>query len=76
VASCRASHGCLHQLLGTTCYLQHGAITDICSLIFLIMCQLFGGEPEGKTPLLRRPRRRWEFNIKMDLQEAGCGNMD
>jgi hypothetical protein len=25
---------------------------------------------------LRRPRRRWEDNIKMDLQEVGCGCMD
>jgi hypothetical protein len=23
-----------------------------------------------------RPRRRWENNIKMDLQEVGCGGMD
>ena len=31
--------------------------------------------PEGKRPL-RRPKRRWEDNIKMDLQEvgAGCGD--
>jgi hypothetical protein len=29
------------------------------------------GKPEGKRQL-GRPRRRWEFNIKMDLQEAGC----
>jgi hypothetical protein len=29
------------------------------------------GEPEGIT--LGRPRRRWEDNIKMDLQEVGCG---
>ena len=28
------------------------------------------GKPEGKRPL-RRPRRRWEDNIKMDLQEVG-----
>jgi hypothetical protein len=27
---------------------------------------------EGKR-LLGRPRRRWENNIKMDLQEVGCG---
>jgi len=27
------------------------------------------GKPEGKRPL-RRPRRRWEDNIRMDLQEA------
>jgi hypothetical protein len=30
---------------------------------------------EGKGPL-GRPRRRWEDNIKMDLQEMGCGDMD
>jgi hypothetical protein len=28
------------------------------------------GRPEGKRPL-RRPRRRWEDNIKMDLKEIG-----
>jgi hypothetical protein len=28
------------------------------------------GKPEGKS-LLRRPRRRWEDNIKMDLREIG-----
>jgi hypothetical protein len=28
------------------------------------------GKPEGKRPL-RRPRRRWEDNIRMDLQEVG-----
>jgi hypothetical protein len=33
------------------------------------------GKPEGKRPL-RRPRRRWEDNIKMDLQKVGCGGMD
>jgi len=33
------------------------------------------GKPEGKRPL-GRPRRRWEDNIKMDLQEVGCGSMD
>jgi len=33
------------------------------------------GKPEGTRPL-RRPRRRWEENIKMDLQEVGCGGMD
>ena len=30
------------------------------------------GRPEGKRPL-GRPRRRWEDNIKMDLQEVGRG---
>ena len=33
------------------------------------------GKPEGKRPL-GRPRRRWEDNIEMDLQEVGCGGMD
>jgi hypothetical protein len=33
------------------------------------------GKPEGKRPL-GRPRRRWEDNIKMDLQEVECGGMD
>ena len=33
------------------------------------------GKPEGKRPL-GRPRLRWEDNIKMDLQEMGCGCMD
>ena len=30
------------------------------------------GKPEGKRPL-GRLRRRWEDNVKMDLQEVGCG---
>jgi hypothetical protein len=34
-------------------------------------------KPKGKRPLGRpTPRRRWEDNIKMDLQEVGCGGMD
>ena len=33
------------------------------------------GKPEGKRPH-GRPRRRWEDNIKMDLQEVGCGGID
>ena len=33
------------------------------------------GKPEEKRPL-GRPRRRWNDNIKMDLQEVGCGGMD
>ena len=30
------------------------------------------GKPEGKTPV-GRPRRRWEGNIKVDVQEVECG---
>ena len=33
------------------------------------------GKPEGKRRL-GGPRRRWEDNIKMDLQAVGCGGMD
>jgi len=32
-------------------------------------------KPEGTRPL-GRPRRRWVDNIRMDLQEVGCGYMD
>ena len=37
--------------------------------------RLLVGKPEGKRPL-RRPIRRWEGNIKMDLQEVGRGRGD
>jgi len=33
------------------------------------------GKPKRKRPL-GRPRRRWVDNIKLDLQEVGCGYMD
>jgi hypothetical protein len=33
------------------------------------------GKPEGMRPL-RRPRRRWEDNIKTDLREIKLGGMD
>jgi hypothetical protein len=33
------------------------------------------GKPGGKRPL-GRPRRRWDYNIKMDLRERGWGAMD
>ena len=37
--------------------------------------QGFDGKTEGNRPL-GRCRHRWEDNIKMDLQEVGCGGMD
>ena len=36
------------------------------------VCRVVVGKPEGKRPL-GRLRRRWEENIKIDLQEVGCG---
>ena len=39
------------------------------------VCRVLVGKPEGNRPL-GRPGRRWEDNIKMDLQEVGCGGKD
>jgi hypothetical protein len=39
------------------------------------MYRVLVGKAQGKRPL-GRPRRRWEDNIKADLQEVGCGGMD
>ena len=39
------------------------------------MYRVLVGKPEGKKPL-GRPRRGWEDNIKVDLQEVGCVGMD
>jgi len=36
------------------------------------LCRVLVGKREEKRPL-GRIRRRWEDNIKMDLQEVGCG---
>jgi hypothetical protein len=36
--------------------------------------RLLVGKPEGRRPL-RRPRRRWLDNIRMDLVEVGCGDV-
>jgi hypothetical protein len=45
-------------------------MTGICSAFRVLV-----GKPEGKRPL-GRSRRRWEDNIKMDLQEVGRGGGD
>ena len=39
------------------------------------VCRVLVGKREGKRPL-GRPRRRWVDNIRMGLQEVGCGYMD
>ena len=33
------------------------------------------GKPEGRRAL-GRPKRRWVYNIRIELQEVGCGYMD
>ena len=40
-----------------------------------VLYRVLVGKPEGKRAL-GRPRRRWEDNIKMDLQEVGCGGCE
>jgi hypothetical protein len=39
------------------------------------LCRILVRKPEGKR-LLGRPRRRWEDNMKIDLQAVGCGGRD
>ena len=41
----------------------------------MMMIMIIIDKPEGKRPL-GRTRLRWEDNIKMDLQELGCGGVD
>jgi hypothetical protein len=40
-----------------------------------VVYRVLVAKPEGKRPL-GRPRLRWEDNIRMDLQEVGCGCED
>jgi len=40
-----------------------------------VVYRVLVGKPEGKSPF-GIPRRRWEVNIEMDLQEVGRGGMD
>jgi len=40
-----------------------------------VVYRVLVGKLEGRRPL-GRPRRRWVDNIRMDLQEVGCGYMD
>jgi len=40
-----------------------------------VVYRVLMGKPEGRRPL-GRPRRRWVYNIRMDLQVLGCGYMD
>jgi hypothetical protein len=38
-------------------------------------CRILRGKPEGKGPL-GRLRRRWDYNIKMNLRQIGWGGVD
>jgi hypothetical protein len=56
----------------TVQYISRSKEIPLNSTKFLLntVCQMLVGNPEGRRPL-GRPRRRWEDNIKMDLQEVG-----
>ena len=42
------------------------------TVMVLLVYRVLVGTPEGRRPL-GKPRRRWVDNIRMDLQEVGCG---
>jgi len=48
-------------------WVGHVALTGEGRVVYRVLV----GKPGGKRPL-GRPSRRWEGNIKMDLQEVGC----
>ena len=48
---------------------------ECCYSEYVFRSRAVYGKPEGRRPL-GRPRRRWVDNIRMDLQEVGCGYMD
>ena len=51
-------------------------VATFSSVFVFLFVQLPGVEkPEGKRPL-GKLRRRWQDNIKTDIQELGCGGMD
>ena len=57
--------------LRRTRWAGHVARMGECRVVYRVLVV----EPEGKRSL-GRLRCRWEDNIKMDLQEVGCGGMD
>ena len=56
-------------------YVMLPAMLPIDKRMWIMLYRVLVGKPEGKRPL-GRPRRRWVDNIRMDLQEVGCGNVD
>jgi hypothetical protein len=61
--------------ISTPAIRHHGVQTNKFTHLCLHSYRMLVGKPEGKRPL-GRPRRRWEDNIKMDLQEVGGGRED
>ena len=67
----------MHRRFLRTTYLLHGAESFLRSELVLQLSvhKILVCKPVGKRPL-GRPKRRWEDNIKMDLQEVGRGGGD
>ena len=71
--SFRKCHCCMSTLQHAHCYSRkYGPLV---AGEERVMCRVLVGKPEGRRPL-GRPRRRCVDNIRMDLQEVGCGYMD
>jgi len=68
IKSYKGGHSCF--LLPYSSPLYNYLIIHLMALIQPLL-----GKPEGRRPL-GRPRRRWADNIRMDLQDVGCGYMD
>ena len=78
--SCRHVYVCNNEMYYLFIYLSLWTYIWLCMnyIIYLFKREVYRvllGKPEGKRPL-GRPRRRWVDNIRMDLQEVGCGYMD
>jgi len=72
----RSCHIIAISITGYTTYLFIKSFNlNYCLQYGVYMHRVLVGKPEGKRPL-GRPRRRWEDNIKMDLQEVGLGRGD
>jgi hypothetical protein len=48
----------------------------VCGVVTALHHKIVIGMRSGSKYPLGRPRCRWEDNIKLDLQEVGCGGMD
>ena len=55
--------------------LNQDAVSPGIFVVYLRLYRVLVGKPEGKRPL-GIPRHRWVDNIRMDLQEVGCGYVD
>ena len=63
----------LNRLVIAVSYFNQHCLVTICEEkgVYRVLV----GKPEGRRPM-GRPRRRWVDNIRMNLQEVGCGYMD